>query len=397
MRRWITASIILAMTTGALADTAPSICRLQPDGMPESWRPSEAMTRTLDASPWTDAENVTLRAAVSAGLDGLIALFANNPDAVMVLWDDSIEMLLQVTYSADADPDLSGKARAAAGANLSTLIGSYDGLDPAWAACKEYDALLPLAVFAHRLYEPGDSRTAMITARTNASAQDCGSLDDAITIDYRDLMAEKGVLPGEIEDLFDLALWSIWLTEAAVYPDIRLPAGADRFAPEAMDYLRSLTLGLASNFSEGADGREFELRAQLARQIAYIPSDNQRFPLYVADMPELHRFIRENFYPALQAGSYEIISSFVDTLRQYGCTPANDRQVRDGTRFLLKEFATIRQSWTADGGMGDGDPGTGAFSAWAAIRGLRERIPLTPQDGNYGAIIRSWLPAPASP
>lgn len=49
----------------------------------------------------------------------------------------------------------------------------------------------------------------------------------------------------------------------------------------------------------------------------------------------------------LQTGYLDLLASFVDSLRQYGCTAENDVQVRDGTRYLLKVFHEGKDRWMA--------------------------------------------------
>ena len=49
-------------------------------------------------------------------------------------------------------------------------------------------------------------------------------------------------------------------------------------------------------------------------------------------------FHRESFYAVLEMGELELVAEFVDSLRQYGCTPENELQVHDGTKHLIDIF-----------------------------------------------------------
>ena len=46
-------------------------------------------------------------------------------------------------------------------------------------------------------------------------------------------------------------------------------------------------------------------------------------------------------------GEDDLISEFTEGLRAYGCTEHNDKQLRDGTRTLLKLFTDANGTWTA--------------------------------------------------
>ena len=337
----------------------------------------------------------------------MIGYFERKPSAVQKLWDDSIEALIQVTYASANQPELDAKARDAARNNLATLITPYLELDPATATCDDIDDLLPLAIFAHQLYGAGDRRTSVITKRTNAAYGACGSLKAATEIDLREALAPDTVSPEDVEkgevlkdlkdleDLFDVYIWTLWLIEAELYPDIKLPAEARRFGPKAWEYFKAYPLPGASSFRDGARDERFITLADLATHIAHIPTGTHRFPLYVADSPSLYRFHRENFYAVMQSGDVDLFASFVDSLRQYGCTPDNDMQVRDGTRFLLKVFHDGGDRWmkgeTAAANNTDYDL---IHKPWTRVLGIRPRHLEQPKPGTYGGIVRHWLPPP---
>jgi hypothetical protein len=138
--------------------------------------------------------------------------------------------------------------------------------------------------------------------------------------------------------------------------------------------------------------------ADLAPHIAHIPTGTHRFPLYVPDHPDLYRYHRENFYAVMQLGELDLFASLVDTLRQYGCTPENNVQVRDGSRFMLKIFHDNKDRWMNFRQEGETDAEFDDYDIvhypWTAVLGLRDRKPEQPKPGNYGALIRSWLPDP---
>jgi hypothetical protein len=397
--RWIIFTVLfLGFNSGIHAQTSDPLCVLDAAQTPMSWRPPAALQQSLSPAPWSESEANDAQAAIASGLDEMIGYFNRNPSAVRNLWDDSIEALIQVTHSSANEPQFDAKARDAARSNLTTLLTSYVDLDPDWVLCEEFDELLPATIFAHKLYSDKDTLKDVITKRTNAAFRDCGSLEAAIEIDFQTILAEKGKRPDNMEDLFDLYLWSLWLTEAELYPDIKLPVEARTFGPEAWKYFQAYRLVGASSFEDGARDEDFIRIASLATRLAHIPSGIQRFPLHVEDKPDLYRFYRENFYPVMQSGDLSLLASFVDSLRQYGCTAENDMQVRDGSRHLLEAYRGSNNKWMnyrkEDGTDDDPDDHDLIQLPWKAMLGLRGRQLEEPKPGTYGGIVRRWLPQP---
>jgi hypothetical protein len=397
MRRILFSILLLVSSSGSLAQKPDAPCVLDPARMPVSWRPPAEAQKSLNPAPWSPGETKDAEYAIRTGLDEMIAYFERDPSAVRKLWDDSIEAVIQVTYASANKPDLDAKARDAARDNLTALITPYLDLDPETATCAEFDSLLPLALFAHRLYPGDDTRTDVVTERTNAAYRACGSFEAATERYFQAILADEEDPADDLEDLFELSTWSLWLIEAELYPDIELPAEARKFAPRVWRYFKTYRLAGASAFAQGARSRQFIRIADLATHIAHIPTGVHRFPLYVADSPGLYRFHRENFYAVMQSGQIDLLASFVDSLRQYGCTAESDVQVRDGTRFLLKVFHDGGDRWMNNRNDGVSDK-TADYRAihkpWTRVLGIRARQIEQPSPGTYGGIVRRWLPRP---
>ncbi len=406
--RWILFLILpLALSSGSLAQEIEPLCVRDPAQMPASWRPSAQVQKRLNPAPWSQSEAKDAEYAIKTALDEMIGYFERKPSAVQELWDDSIEALIQATYASVNTPEFDAKVRAAARNNLTALVTPYLNLDPDTAKCSEFERLLPLTLFAHRLYRTNDTRTDVVTKRTNAAYRACGSLKAATGYDLEEFMADREGPPDdleeaealeELEDLFDLYLWSVWFIEAEVYPDIELPVEARAFGPKVWKFFETYRLAGASDIEEETSSRKFIKIADLATHIAHIPSGVHRFPLYVEDMPDLYRFHRENFYPVLQSGDLDLLASFLDSLRQYGCSAKNDVQVRDGTRYLLKVFHDGNDRWMNNRGAGQANANIDDYDLihrpWTAVLGLRDRQPEPPSAGTYGGIVRRWLPHP---
>lgn len=396
--RWISLIFLFLAGITVVAAQAPnSVCVSEHDQLPESWRPSADIQKSLSSAAWSQSEAKDARNAVASAADEIIDFLNRNPQAVQNIWDDSVEALIQLTYASLDDPKRVAVIRDAARDNLTALISPYLDHDPDWAKCDEFEALLPLAILAHRLYPPGDTRTKAITRRTNVAYRSCGTLREATGIAYDRILADRDAGSENVEALFDLHLWALWLIEAQLYPDIALSARARTFGMRVWKYFETYQLPNANAFEDGARDKEFNAIADLATHIAHIATGVHRFPLYVHDSQELYRFHRENFYPVMQSGDMDVFASLVDTLRQYGCTPENDAQVRDGTRYLLKTFHDNNDTWMSDKNEDpDADPSDydRIHRPWTAALGLRERRPERPRPGTYGGLVRRWLPEP---
>lgn len=396
MTRWIFFTSLSLVLSCSYAPAWPDpLCVLDPAQMPESWRPSAEVQKSLNPAPWSQSEAKDADHAIESGLNEMISYFKQKPSAVPSLWDDSIEALIQVTHSGANKPEFDAKVRYAARDNLTALITPYLTRDAESAKCDEFERLLPLAIFAHRLYPAKDTRTGAVTKRSNAAYRDCGSLEAATGYDLQEVLAEKQAHP---KDLLELHIWCLWFIEAELYPDIELPVETRDYGPALWTYFQTYRLTGASEFEDGARDEEFIEIADLAPHIAHIPTGTHRFPLYMEDSPGLYRFHRENFYPVLQLGELDLFASFVDTLRQYGCTAENDVQVRDGARYLLKAFHDSNDRWMNYRRDGETDADLNDYNLihypWTGVLGLRVRQVEQPKPGTYGGIVRRWLQQP---
>lgn len=381
IQRTIIGLIILASTVFS-AEASEMACINDAAKLPEAWKASDQRAGSLSPAPWSADEAEETVATFEAGMRELIGFFEEKPSAVLPLWDDSIEPLVQATHGSSNSPDLDEELHQAARKNLNVLIDSLKQ-SKANVACDDFETYLPLALFAKRLYPPDDPRTQKAVDYSNAALRECWSLEDAIGFSVRDATQSADLLKADIERLFDLHLWSLWFTEAQKYPDIGLPKGAEKLPKQAWQFFNTLAFPDAARFPGQSTNEAFVSLADLASHILHIPTGVHRYPLRVSDAPELYRFHRENFYAASEAGDLDVFASFVDTLRQYGCTPQNDIQVRDGTRILINAFRDNGASWIMKGAKSDYDA---IHFAWTGLLGIRDRQPQSPPPISYRAL-----------
>jgi len=363
--------------------------------MPDSWQPPAHLQARLNPIPWSRDEANEAAYAVRTGLYEMVGYFKNNAGVVQGLGDDSIEALIQVTYASANDSVFDRWVRNTARGNLGTLTRPFLQRDPSLARCDEFETLLPLAIFAHRLYPASDGRTAAVTAQTNAAFRDCDSLQEATGYDIAQELENN---QADTEVLFDLHVWSLWFSEAQLFEEIELPEEARQYAPQLWHFAQSYRFADAGDFKGGADNDAFIGLTDLASHLAHIPTGVNRYRLHVAYLPELYRWHRENFYAVMSLQAPDLFASVVDTLRQYGCTPENDKQVRDGTRYLLRIFREGDDQWmdyrqdhqTVDN-VDDYDL---IHYPWTGVLGVRARQFEPPEPGTFGATLRSQVGPP---
>jgi hypothetical protein len=388
--------LLVVLLTGCTPSQAANLpCVLSPQDMPANWRPDSDAQRKFPGGPWTEREAADATYAITTGLNEMINMYDERPAAVEDLWEDSVASLIETTYSNANPASISATATDAARRNLDQLIQLYLKRDASQAACDEYDQLLPLAAYAHKQFGPEDPRAAATLSLTNASFAECGTLAKAMGVDYEALLGNDKVT---LEQSFDLVIWSLLFIEGQVVPGLDLPAEAKAMPARLWEFLRTYPLRNADEYSDGANNEQFIEAAYLATHIAYIPTGNHRFPLYVEDSRPLYEVHRENFYAVLEMGELDLVAEFVDSLRQYGCTPENDLQVREGTRYLLNVFHDGRDRWMNYREPGEKDADVEDYDfihkAWTGVLGVRDRAIESPEPGTYGGVVRSWLPIP---
>lgn len=379
----------LPATAGAEPASATSI-----EAMPKSWRPSAELQTSLSDEPWSAHEEEDAQEALRIGVDEMLELYATHPEALSKLKDDAVESLIDLTYSGGTGSvEVDRAARAGATRNLDALVARYLKKYTDKASCEDFETLLPVAIYAYRIYSSNDPRIADIVVVANSAFHKCPSFADAVGNDYCGMLADRTLTVRNVSGLVD---WAIQLNEAELVPGLVLPAEARAFPSRLWRYLQSYPLQGASTYPDRAWNRAFQDTGYLATHIAFVPTGYHRYPIYVDDLPSLYRFLRENFYATLEMGELDLVAQFVDTLRQYGYTEENDRQVRDGTRYLLQVFHANQDRWMNYREPGEADEDLDAYDlihkAWSATIGLRRRTPDPPEPGTYGGVVRRWLP-----
>lgn len=396
-------------------------CGISLDEMPPTWHPTGQVHKGLSQEPWSSTEAEDASRAAHKALDELIAFFETNPASVHTLDVNAVQCFLDFSYAASNTSELRTQALTAARRNLTALLSPCLERTPSSATCDEFLDLLDYTAYAGGVYSEDDERLAKMVTLANAAAADCGHLQAALDYDYhrtldidrfhsdrlRDLIlwSSLQMITGHdyrrilnadrehIEELFDLGLWSVTITDARRLPGLKLPDGARELMPQLWEFLRYYPFTDARAYTRKARDHTFYDTAYLATHIGYVPTGFGRHPIRVEDAPWLFRFLRENFYAVLDMGELDMIAEFVDLFRQYGCTEKNDRQVRDGTRYLLRLYHAAGDSWIAYRRSPAENPDDYDLihKPWTGGGGVRARIMEPPIKGTYGSIFRGIL------
>jgi hypothetical protein len=363
--------------------------------MPESWRPSIELAGRLSSANWTAEEAQYSSYAVHKGLNELNDFFERHPEAISEIGADAVEAFINASYAAENMPSLKRAAREAARLALVELIAPYLDRRDSSITCSDYADLVTYAIYAHTLLEPGDPRHAKLVSLTNSANRACDTIVSILDCDPVKILADPN---SSIDDVYELVVWAVTFIEAQVVPRLELRDDARELPARLWRYLEVYPLVGAAGFTEGPLSDDFIATAYLATHIGYIPTGYGRHPIHVEDSPRLYDFIRSNFYTVLEStsmpGQLDLLSEFVDLLRQYGCTEENDLQVRDGTRYLLELFRGAGESWVAYFGPGESQDESfydSVHKPWTGMAGVRARVMEQPVAGTYGGVVRSWL------
>lgn len=411
--------------TAPSAEIAPTIfpqdmptCGMTLEETPPTWHPTGQVHQWLSQEPWSATEAQDASRAARKGLDELITFFETRPASVQTLDVNAVQCFLDFSYAASNMPELQTRALTAARKNLTELLTPYLQRDPSSATCDEFLDLLDYTAYANGVYPARDERLAKMVTFTSAAAADCGNLRAALDYDYHRILDVDRFYAGQfrnlvlwstlqtitgrdyrrilnadrehIEELFDLVLWSVTITDAQRLPGLKLPDGARELTPKLWHFLSYYPFVDAQAYARKAHDHTFYDTAYLATHIGYVPTGFGRHPIRVEDAPWLFRFLRENFYAVLDMGELDMIAEFVDLFRQYGCTEENDRQVRDGTRYLLRLYYAAGDSWIdyRRSPAENPDDYDLIHKPWTGAGGVRARIMEPPVEGTYGSIFR---------
>ena len=382
------------------AETQPGICINNLADMPEHWQPLDNLYKD-SGKPWSRNEQALADEAVEKGLDELVKFYKHNMtmSRLKALKRDAVNSLIDEAYASANRPAYHRKALRAAAQVLQISAKQFLLREDAEASCTEmYDQLKYVGYGQYLVSNLPDDEALQnfhlkLVTSVNAMIQACGSLRNLLDLD--DVHSIFQAEHAHADDVFDWVLTAIALTDCLTVPDLALPEGTEEFISNVWNYLARYKWPYARDHAKHYGDHTTRNTAWLATHVANVPSGYGRHQQLIEDAPYLYKYIRENFYYALEDGMLDLFCEFVDLVRQYGCTEDNDYQVRHGTRYILSLYKKAGHSWMnyreeGQEGKKIGDYGL-IHKPWTAISGVirREFEPIVP--GSYGYAFQQAL------
>jgi hypothetical protein len=380
------------------------ICILDPDRMPPLWRPPSTLSFQDQGKPWSFAEQSLANEAVEKALEELTSFYEHNitTSRIKELSTDAVNSLIDEAYGSQSRPVAHKMALEAASRNLKLVANKYTTDNPKYQGCKGTYRKLKYVGYGQYLVNnlPYDTELHQLQKTlvkvVNDMFHSCGSLEEVLDLgNLKKIFRNKKQDADEV--VYDWVMKAIALTDCLTVPGLHMPKGTDEFIANVWDYLQQYKLTNAREHPKGYANRKTRLYAWLATHIAYLPTGYGRHKQYIEDAPFLYRYIRENFYPAMEYGMLDLVCEFIDLVRQYGCSEEDDYQVRHGSRYILSLYEKAGHSWMNYREKREQKPGYEVedydliHKPWTATSGVgrRDFEPVVP--GSYGYAFQKVL------
>lgn len=385
----------------AASSQTEEVCFNSLERMPIHWHPSLPLKENLSNLPWRAEETSLAKESVSVALDEMITYQAQYPETVVDLWDNSVEAYIDAAYAGTNHPELTNRALAVAHKHLRILWHPYAIKEQALETCDDTSTALTLLIYAHNLWsmqpqvESSKAIKKALLPITNRLLSACGKLERLLGYKYTQSLAAANAPNGAV---YDMVMWAIMFIDALRIEGLNLPAETGDFIKSLWRYLGTYPTPQAITFTGGANNHTFYDLAYLFTHIGYIPTGYGRHALHRQDGEWLYQFIRSNFYAVMEMGELDLFAEFVDLLRQYGCSESNDKQTRDGARYLLSLYTKAGHSWINHRESYESkasNPYDLLHKPWTAMAGLRIRAFEACTPNSYCDVFRKLTkPAP---
>jgi len=226
---------------------------------------------------------------------------------------------------------------------------------------------------------------------TNDALDNCSSLEDYLGFNatvrlskYPKTMEEISSSDKWIDPIYSMVLQGVDTLGLLGIEGLHVPHEALDYVASFWAYLFDYPFPRADEYPDGIHDPAFEQNSYIVTHLAYVVTGYQRYELTPNDAPWLFKYLRENFYPAVESGHLDLYAEFLDNFRQYGCTSLDDQQTLDGTLVLLERYQQAKGRWM-DYRDPDDDAKLGTYDimhkAWTAYVGLHQRVIETPPPG----------------
>jgi len=151
--------------------------------------------------------------------------------------------------------------------------------------------------------------------------------------------------PNQYYFVFDITVQAEYTLPLLSLPKVQMPNGTLEYMASLYQYLDGYPY---PSVGEGGLTREsagFIENAFVATHAFWFMSGLERYRLDPNRSAKLFRYLRQNFYAALELGNLDLLGEFLDGFRELNCTEVNDAQTRDGTVFLLDLYNRSDGQW----------------------------------------------------
>jgi len=371
----------------------PGTCILDPSKMPDSWKSPEGLEFQDSGKPWSKEEQELANTAAQKGLDELVDFYNTiSVQRIQKLYTNAANSLIDECFSSANMPEFHDQACKEAARVINIIAEDFVSNEEISKRCGTMHYKVKMLVYANYLSKtlPGDAmlkKTRNSLSRiTQASLDACGNLSNYLEVKDWEADLKNPRLPRAV--LRDYVHASNMLTDLYTVPELELPEELDRFTAQLWKYVANYNFTYARDVKNGYADPYARHVAYLVTHVAYMPTGYGRHMQYVKDAPWLFKYIRENYYAALEEGGLDLYAEFVDIIRQYGCNEDNDLMVRHGSRYLLDLYVKAGNSWMnyredPDDVYDDYDL---IHMPWTAISGVirRQVEPVVPGSFGYG-------------
>lgn len=371
-------------------------CVANRSAFPSSWRaPDNLIHEISNITVPTNIVEAAEVAARSAFWD--LVEFTKRPGMVDELGTDALESIINGAFAGSNMPEIR-KAGISLGQEILIQLAQnalQDG-SPTCAGLRDSD-LPTLVQYAHYLQLQTPPNATLQTVQdalmeaTNNALVNCSSLEDYLGFNatvrlgkYPTSIKEVSSAGDWIDPLYAMTMQAVDTLSLLGIKGLNMPGGALDYVASFWAYLFDYPFPRAQDYQDGIYDPAFEQNSYIVTHLAYVVTGYQRYELETADAPWLFKYLRENFYAAVESRHLDLYAEFIDNFRQYGCTSQNDQQTMDGTLVLLERYRQAEGHW-----MNHRDPDDeaelGAYDvmhkAWTAYVALHRRVYEKPPQG----------------
>ena len=335
-------------------------CINDPSQIPQRWKYPRGLSFPDSPEEWTKDEQALALSAGNKAMDELLDFYHSiSQERLLDIGTDALSSVADFCLGSASEPVFHKKACEGGAFVAKGLLKddnekkNKEAFDWSSTTCEDTHSkakkLLYLNYLAKEL--PQDKELQKLLDRLvnfmQATLNDCGTLNHYLDVqsweaDLRTLQTPRVTIRHYVHR-------SNVLTDLYNVPHLDLGPlkhEMDRFTATLWKYLGDYRYMNARDVRRGFEDSRARHHAYLVTHIAYMPSGFGRHALTdVPEAPWLYRYIRENYYAAMEEGDLDLFAEFIDILRSYGCSEENDVMVRHGTRFMLDQYAKEGYTW----------------------------------------------------